>query len=95
MTAAVAETAEEGGVTGVHKSDAWVDTDFAIRAKARRKYNSGNTQVVPKGATPMFPTFPIFLVPRLDPLPVFDSLTIFHHRGTKNTGYAWLSPATA
>ena len=48
--------------------------------------------MVPKGATNLFPAFPIFLVTRLFPLPGFDSLTVLRHRGTKNTGYASLSP---
>ena len=38
----------------------------------------------------MFPTFPVFLVPQLNPLSVFCSLTVFRKRGTKNTGYVWL-----
>ena len=62
------------------------------RAEPRRNDESGNTRVAPKGATPVFSDFPVFLVPRLDPLPVFDGLTIFRQRGTKNTGYAWLIP---
>ena len=40
----------------------------------------------------MFPDFPAFLVPGLSPLPGFDSLNVFPQKGTKNTGYAWLSP---
>ena len=63
-----------------------------IRAEPRQKDEIGNTWVVPKGATPVFPAFPVFLIPRLDPLPVFDGLTIFRKRVTKNTGYACLIP---
>ena len=40
----------------------------------------------------MFLPFPVFMVPSIDPLPGFDSLGVFCQRGTKNTGYAWLSP---
>ena len=62
-------------------------------SKPRRKDESVNTRVSPKGATPVFLPFPVFLVPRLDPIPVFDGLAVFSQRGTKNTGYTWLSPA--
>ena len=48
--------------------------------------------MAPKDATPVFPAFPIFLVPRISPLTGFDGLTVFYQRGTKNKGYAWLSP---
>ena len=68
---------------------------FCEQSRAEAKGKNGNTRVAPKGATPVFPAFPVFLVPQLDPLPVFDSLTIFHQTGTKNTGYVWLSPDTA
>ena len=43
----------------------------------------------------MFLPLTVFLVPRLDPLPVFDGLAVFCQRGTKNTDYTWLSLATA
>ena len=43
-----------GIITGVHKADAWLEPDFVSRA--------GNTQVTPKGATSVFPAFPLFLV---------------------------------
>ena len=66
-----------------------------IRSEPRRKDEIGNTRVVPKGSTTVFPSFPVFFVPQIEPLLVFDGLTVFHPRGTKNTGYAWLSPATA
>ena len=42
----------------------------------------------------MFLPLPIFLVPRINPIPFFDRLVVFRQRGTKNTGYAWLSPDT-
>ena len=47
-----------------------------------------------KCATPMFPSLPVFFVPQIDPLLVFDGMTIFRSRGTKNTSYAWLIPVT-
>ena len=66
-----------------------------IRAEPRQKDKSGNNRVDPEVTTPVFSTLPVFFVPRLDPLLVFDGLAVFHHRGIKNTGYDWLSPATA
>ena len=69
--------------------------NFPSRAEPRRKDESGNSRVAPKGANPMFPAFPVFFVSRLDPLLVFDGLTIFRQRATKNTGYAHHSPTTA
>ena len=36
---------------------------------------------------PCFRISSVFLVPGLEPLPVFDGLTVFRQRGTKNTGY--------
>ena len=63
-------------------------------SKPRRKDESVNTRVSPKGATPVFLLFPVFLVPRLDPIPVFDGLAVFRQRGTKNIGFAWTRPAT-
>ena len=36
--------------------------------------------------------FPCILVLRLSPLPVFDVLPVFCKRGTRNTGFVWLSP---
>ena len=68
--------------------------DLASRAEPRQKDESGNTRLAPKGATPVFPAFPVFFVPRLDPLLSFDVLTVIRKRETKNIGYAWLSPAT-
>ena len=70
----------------------WWEGGPILRAELRQKDESGNTQVVPKGATPVFPSFPVFLVPQISSLPGFDGLTVFRQRGTKNTGYAWLSP---
>ena len=69
--------------------------DFARRAKPRKNYESGNNLVAPKGATPMFPSFPLFFVPRLNHLLVIDGLNVFRPRATKNIVYAWLSHATA
>ena len=70
----------------------WWDGGPISWTDLRQKDESGNTRVASKDATPVFPTFPVILVPRLDPLLVFDGPTIFCQRGTKNTGYAWLSP---
>ena len=70
----------------------WWDGGPILQADPRQKDESGSTWVAPISAKFMFPTFPEFLVPRLSPLPGFYGLTIFHQRGTKNTGYAWLSP---
>ena len=68
---------------------------FASRAKLRRKNESGNPGLAPKGAILVFPSFPVFFGPRFDSLLGLDLLTVVHLKGTKNTGYAWLSPATA
>ena len=57
--------------------------DFESRAEPRQKDESGNTRVAPKGATPVFPSFPVFIVPQLDPLLVFDGLSVFRLRGPK------------
>ena len=65
------------------------------RSGPRRKDKSGITRVDPKGATPVFPNFPVFFVPRLDPILDFGGLTVFCPRETKNTGYACLSPDMA
>ena len=70
----------------------WWCSRLILQANPRQKGQSGNTQVAPKDTTPVFPDSPKFLVPRVCPLPVFDGLTVFRPRGTKNTGYAWLSP---
>ena len=55
-------------------------------------WGSGNTWVEPKVPTPVFLDFSIFLVPQLSPLPGFDGLTVLNYRGTKITGYTWISP---
>ena len=70
----------------------WWDNGPILRYKPRRKDESGNTRVAPISAKPVFLAFPIFLVPRLSPFPGFGGLTVFRQRGTRNTGYAWLSP---
>ena len=62
-----------------------------LRSEPRQKDKSGNTQVAPISATPVFPDFPVFLVSRISPPPGFDGLNVFRQRGTKNIGYAWLS----
>ena len=62
------------------------------RFETKKKEESGNTRVAPKGATPMFPTFPVFLVPQLNTIPVLGGLIVFCPKGTINTGYALLSP---
>ena len=61
-----------------------------LRSKLRKKDKSGNIRVALKDATPLFLTFPVFLVSQLSLLPVFDGLNVFHHRGTRNIGYAYL-----
>ena len=58
----------------------------------RRKDEGGKFRVASKDATPVFLDFPVFLVPRLSPLMGLDVLIVLRQRGTKNTGYAWLSP---
>ena len=70
----------------------WWDGGPISQADPRQKYESGTTRVAPKGAAPVFPAFPVFLVPRIYPLPGFDGMTVFCQRGTKNTGYTWLRP---
>ena len=70
----------------------WWDGGTIMQSKPRRKDERENTHVAPISATPVFLGFPVFLLPRISPLPGFDSLTIFRQRRTKNTGYAWLSP---
>ena len=76
----------------VYRYVKWWGGGTILRAEPRGKEKSGNTRVASKGATPVFPAFPLFSVPQLSPLPGFDGMTIFHERGTKNTGYAWLIP---
>ena len=63
-----------------------------LRGNQRRKDESGTTRGAPKGATPVFPDIPVFLVPQISLLPGFDNLTVFCLRGTKNTDYALLRP---
>ena len=70
-------------------------TDFVRRAELRGKDENGNPGVAPKGAIPVFLSFSIFFVPRFYSLLGHDGLTLFCLKGTKNTGYAWLSPAMA
>ena len=67
------------------------DSGPILRADLRQKDESGNTLLVSKFATPVFPDFPIFLVPQLAPLLGLGGLTIFCQSGTKNIGYAWIS----
>ena len=59
----MATAVEYGGVAGVRKPDAWVDPNFVSRSETRRKDASGNIRVAPKGATLVFPLFPVFSVP--------------------------------
>ena len=80
---------------GNYFCDKWWDGGQILQANPRRKDESGNTRVAPKGAIPVFTAFPVLFVSRIDPLLVFDGLTVFRQRGTKTIGYAWLSPATA
>ena len=62
------------------------------RSGMRRREKSENTGVLPIHGKPVFLDFPVFLVPQLSPLLGFDGLTVFCHRGTKNTDYALISP---
>ena len=50
----------------------WWDGWQILRASPRRKEESGNTQVAPKGAHPVFPAFPIFLVFPTSPSSIFQ-----------------------
>ena len=70
----------------------WWDGGPILRARPRQKDESENTRVAYISAKPIFPSFLIFVVPQLTPLLGFYGLTVFHHRGTKNIGYAWLRP---
>ena len=63
---------------------------FASRAKLRRKNESGNPGLVPKGTILVFPSFPVFFGPRFDSLLGLDVLTVFYLEGAKNTGYTIL-----
>ena len=63
-----------------------------LRDGPRKKDEIENTWVAPISAKPVFLAFPVILVPRLSLLPGFDLLAVFCHMGTKNIGYAWLSP---
>ena len=62
-------------------------------AKAKR-LNWKHLSCIKRRYSRVFTIPHIFLVPWLDPLPVFDGLDIFCPRGNKNTGYAWISPDT-
>ena len=77
---------------GYYRYVKWWDGGPILQADPRRKDKSGNTGVAPKGTTPVFPDFPVFLVSRISPLPGFNSLVVFHQRGTKNTGCVCLRP---
>ena len=59
------------------------------------KDESGNSRVGPKGATHVFPSFPICLVLLLSHIPVFGGLAVFFQRDLQHTGYDWLNPPTA
>ena len=62
------------------------------QAEPRQKNESENAQVEPISAKPVFIAFPVLLVPRIFPLLGFNGPTVLLQRGTKNTGYAWISP---
>ena len=87
-------TATEGGVTRVHEADALVDP--ILRAEPRRgeRMKVETLEWRLKALLPCFCLSPYFS-PRLDPLLVFDGLTVLRLRGTRNTGYVWISPDTA
>ena len=71
----------------------WWD-DFASRSKLMRKVESGDPGVASRRYFRVS-VFPSIFGPQFDSLPSLDDLTVFHPEGAKNTGYAWLSPATA
>ena len=48
-------------------------------------------RLVPKGAVPVFSSFPVFLGLRFDPIPVFDGLTTIRSRGPKIQATLWLN----
>ena len=68
--------------------------DFASRAEPRWKVQRGDPGVAPRRYSRVS-VFPSIFGPRFDSLPSLDGLTVFCPEGAKNTGYAWLSPATA
>ena len=61
-------------------------------SKMRQKDKSKNIWLALISVNPVFIAFPVFLVPWLSPLLGFGVLTVFHQRGTRNTGYSWFSP---
>ena len=98
MTEAAA--AAEGGVTRVHEADAWVDQISQANPSRGERMNVETLEWCLKALLPCFRLSPYFLFPNsthfyytISPSG-FDGLTVFRQRGTKNTGYAWLSPAT-
>ena len=68
--------------------------DFASRAEPGQKVESGDPGVAPKRYSRVS-VFPSIFVPRFNSLLSLDGLTVFRPEEAKNTGYAWLSPATA
>ena len=66
---------------------------FCELVLAEAKYESGNPGVAPKGRIPFFLSFILFY-PQFDSLLGLEGLTVVRLMRTKNTGYAWLSPAT-
>ena len=70
-------------------------TDFASRAEPSRKVEIGHYGVAPKCIIPVSPFPPVFLVSPFDSLLSLDGLTIVCLKGTENTGYAYLTSATA
>ena len=80
------------GVISMLRVGQWAD--FASRAKPRRKVESGDPGGAPRCYSRVS-VYPSIFGPRFDSLPSLDGLTIVRLEGAKNTGYAWLSPATA
>ena len=65
---------------------------FCEPSRARTKVESLEWRL--KAVLPFFRLFPYFGGFQLNPLPVFDDLTVFCQRGTKNTGYACIISPT-
>ena len=82
----------------LHEAEIWVDPISRAepsQTEPRQKGNSRDPGVPPKGVIPSSPSLPIFLVSQFDSLLSLDGLTVVRLKGTKNTGYAWLSPGMA
>ena len=76
---------------GIYIQKSW---HFALRAEPRRKVESGDPGVAPRHYSRVS-VFPSIFGLRFNSLLSLDGLTVVRLEGAKNTGYAWLSPATA